>query len=454
VAQLGVHAIGAGYGETIVIDFPDGSRGVIDPFCGDRDLTAENRADVHPIIRFLGPSPSLRFVALTHPHADHCMGFSHFIEHFAANIHELWLPDGWNEIRGRKYLAALKARKKCERTEEGLSADPGTILAELQSIDRWGGRRDYIKSDMVKRLVCGEHMLEFVFLAPDARALDEAQKVVSDALGKARVDDDSPWIVLKPEALPADARWNLLSTVMLLRWGKVELLFCGDAESGTWDRIIGTEAAPKQPGLVDWCVTYVKIGHHGSNSGLNDHLYGYLGCNSDPVGVLTPFNHGSPDKRLPTSNGVAVYGAHLGATYTTCRRSSLHAGVWQQPPEQKSADLGLPPERLTTVIERYLLENPSLAAVLCSASEEQVGQWLSSSEGIPAHMLDEFELRPELAFDFHPVIRQPLLAATGLGAHSVENQFRVSHYFTDTGGLHRCELGSGAGTLVKASLHN
>jgi len=381
------------------------------------------------------------------------MGFGQFIEHFAAIIEELWLPVAWDDILGRKYLVALKSAAKRERTEEARSADPGTILAELESIKNWidshPGHLDFIKSNMVKPLNCGEDLLEFVCYAPDAHAIREIGKVLSDALSDARVDPDSPWVVLSPEKLPVDAKWNLLSSVMLLRWGKAEFLFCGDAEKGTWDRILGTAEAPKQPGRVDWRVTYVKIGHHGSHTGLNDRLYGYLASNSSPVGVLTPFNLGSPDKRLPTVDGIQAYGSNLDSTYTTCMKSSLHAGTWEQPVEEEATSVGLRPEQLTGVLEQYLVEYPSLAQALCSASEEQLAQWLSSSDGIPAHMLEEFELRPELAFAFHAVIQEMLSAATGPDAFSIENQFRVSHYFTDSGQLQSRELGNGTGRLAK-----
>jgi len=458
VAGIAVHVIGAGYGETIVVEFPDGTAGVIDPFCGDTRLNEENRADVHPIIRFLEHQlkvGSLRFVALTHPHADHCMGFGQFIDHFTAIIEELWVPDAWFSTLGRKYLAALKAYRKCDHTEEEQSADPGTILNELERIEDWMVRHpdhyDFIKSGMVKPLDCGGESLEFVCYAPDAQAMRKIGEVHSQILREAQSVPDRPWDVLRPEKLPSDGRWNLISTVILLRWRQVEFLFCGDAEEGTWNRILGTPEAPKRPSGTDWRVNLVKIGHHGSHTGLNDRLYDYLAGNSNPIGVLTPFCRIRRDSRLPTLAGIGAFSPNLFSTYTTCWQHSLHAGSWEQSPDEEATEFGIRAEELDGVLERYLREYPSLVNALRSASLQQLEHWLASPDAIPAEILEEVEVRPELADSFHPVIRELLLAVAQPDAFSIENQFRVSHRFDDTGELQYCELGTGTGKLTESA---
>ncbi len=55
---------------------------------------------------------------------------------------------------------------------------------------------------------------------------------------------------------------NSTSLVLVLEIGKARLLFPGDAEWGTWKRILDDDAART---LLKSC-TFLKVGHHGSHN--------------------------------------------------------------------------------------------------------------------------------------------------------------------------------------------
>ena len=73
-------------------------------------------------------------------------------------------------------------------------------------------------------------------------------------------------LVQKTDALFAatkvDGMINSTSLVLVLEIGKARLLFPGDAEWGTWKRILDDEAART---LLKSC-TFLKVGHHGSHN--------------------------------------------------------------------------------------------------------------------------------------------------------------------------------------------
>lgn len=83
-SRLVIHVLGPRFGESVILGLPDGSVGVIDSFAS---------SGKHPVVAFLeGAFPTvtrLRFLAITHPHADHCFRAVEIIDRFWPS--EIWM---------------------------------------------------------------------------------------------------------------------------------------------------------------------------------------------------------------------------------------------------------------------------------------------------------------------------------------------------------------------------
>src|SRR5688500_14036107 len=99
---LGIHVIGEGFGESIVLEMPGGKVGVIDCFCRRlKARSAPERLAANPTLRLLRGrlrATRLAFVALTHPHEDHGRGLSHLLEDYSNRIDEVWMFVGFELV--------------------------------------------------------------------------------------------------------------------------------------------------------------------------------------------------------------------------------------------------------------------------------------------------------------------------------------------------------------------
>ncbi len=135
--KLGVHVIGKGFGESIVVEMPDGKVGVIDCHSSKLALaknTAECRRRSNPILRFIIDCfdiKSLAFVGFSHPHEDHGRGLSHLLEHFRDNIEQIWMFYGFTSIYLDRYFECVLKSKRKFPIEEMLRERAGTFSREL-----------------------------------------------------------------------------------------------------------------------------------------------------------------------------------------------------------------------------------------------------------------------------------------------------------------------------------
>ncbi|MBC8230091.1 MBL fold metallo-hydrolase [bacterium] len=85
---LGIHVIGSGKGESILLELPNGECGIVD--CFSPSLTKKH---LNQTLRLLADFDvtRLRFICLTHPHEDHFRGITHLLETYQENIEEFWV---------------------------------------------------------------------------------------------------------------------------------------------------------------------------------------------------------------------------------------------------------------------------------------------------------------------------------------------------------------------------
>src|SRR5690606_8924893 len=119
VGELSLLGFGPGHGEAMVLILPDGSLGVVD---GCREPTdADPNGVGDPVRAFVGawlaaaPRRRIRFVALTHPHADHYAGLGRLIEAHDEEIDKLWRPPLTGARWGKFYIQYLE---NCEENAD------------------------------------------------------------------------------------------------------------------------------------------------------------------------------------------------------------------------------------------------------------------------------------------------------------------------------------------------
>lgn len=329
---IDIHVIGPGYGESIVVQFPDGSVGVIDPYCSKTDLNQNNRAKLHPIIRFLEnhiQPEKIRFVLVTHPHADHCLGTSQFLEHFSASIERLWVYDAFHSAQIQRYLFSLKEHSIEEIDDE---FEPGQIYEEITNIDDWISKNKsnflYV-SENTGSIPLPIDNIRVDFYAPTSQILRDFHKPVEDIFKD--VTTISGNLVIPIEELPTLKNLNHLSVVMKLTWDETKLLFCADAQELTWDQILVEDKPAKEP--IDIDSHFVKISHHGSENGYNKSMFPFSSLESLPKGVVTPYNRGV---KLPSSIALSELSPNFENIITTCFPSCPNLYNWD--PLAKSKD--------------------------------------------------------------------------------------------------------------------
>ncbi|MGP0062042.1 MAG: MBL fold metallo-hydrolase [Isosphaeraceae bacterium] len=421
--MLGVHVIGPGYGESIVIELPDGQVGIIDSF-GTRHTgppTLEFLRARYPKLR------KLRFVALTHPHADHCMGMSCYFD--AYDVEEFWVFHSFLEHTCMGYFKAMRDKGASDAVEKALGLPAGSIWFEALRI------KDAVKEKKgaiaPRFLMAGAHSelcggrVTARFLTPNDEGKWRYGEILADASAKLMADGPK----LNPDWDPSGLPHNQASGAILFEYGDTRILLMADAEDDLWQDLIkekGDSPLPK--------AHYIKGAHHGSANGYNSKIYA---CAADKktVVVITPFNrHRYPP---PTSEGVGHLRPHVKEVLCTnsaeaCQSSGL---PWKRIAPQPTP--ALPPE--WAVDCRVDTRRLSLLA-----SEQAKHPYVQGSVRIPTRWLHDCQGRPELLQLLCEELRNRKVV--GPRPH-LNDEFRVSMSYDDKGNVRDRYIGWGVGHL-------
>jgi len=456
-SRIVIHTIGAGFGESVVIELPDCSLGIVDPYCG-RTVTEEDRDRFHPIIRFVMKDQfkdwPIRFVAITHPHLDHCRGAGHFLQHFSKRINELWVPECFSTSGTRLYLKALRKASRLDPHEEQVYAAPGTLLHEVKAIEEWMEQNEnkYRHMNETSNFPVGARSsrVTMQFFAPVSRMTRKHSRAFSPLKEYSR----SPELragqhcnPFDPSIFPSDINWNDLSMAFLVSWEQVKVLLCGDVETATWNVFSAHQAAASTE-QDSWSPNLVKIGHHGSRSGIHESLLSCLG--SDTIGVLTPFNRGRTDQRLPSPEGLDPYRSRVRDIYTSSRDACDRVGPWAPPEEHQPDQEEIDAECLTDDVREQMPEDNALQGAF-SQSNQGLEAFLSGSNGLPAGVLSSSETAFGFSRSLHPYIRAAVLHRTLPSSTDDEESYRISVYIDSAGNVVKIVKGRRTGKLEQAN---
>lgn len=424
-AHLGIHVIGPRYGESIVLELPDGGVGVIDSFAAWRVP--------HPVVGFLESRfpalDRLRFFGITHPHADHCFRAADILDRFPPE--EVWVFRPFPAGQVQEYYRALQEHNTTDAVEAALALPVGSVadsLLQLHSRIRVPIRKKELLyrpfAGHLSFTMCGGG-LRFNFLTPGP----QSQYVYAGEVGSAAqaIFADGPALAAKGR-LPKPHH-NLTSGAVLIEYGNTRALLMSDAEGPRWDEWLDTPPPPD----LSRPVHFIKASHHGSRNGYLQRSYAIFGDPKFTIAVMTPFNQGN--KRLPEKSGVQAVRPHVKEVYCTNRAAAADSTglTWNHPsPPPLPA---LPAQWVSMINQKRTLARLLLPAagvsVTAGASPPLPPKW-----AIDAHAM------PALWRLIRPQHRLPIPSPATVEPHT------VSAYYDDRGNLLDLKIGDETGILV------
>lgn len=270
---------GPGFGESIVLSFPDGKWGVVD-YCGrsaSKDGGILAFLEQHQVER-------LAFFCLTHPHEDHYFGADHLLEKYSGKIDRIWRYSGLTS-REVAAKAVTPAYVKALRDGDPEARDLADNFLKVMNAISEAGRK--LPDEFYLRVV-----------APMSLFATESTKISALRATTAMVDSVEAKIVAKnadPERglfLFNDDEGSLLnslSVVLLIEFHDARIALLADAQ-GAGEAITN--------GSDEFSV--VKIAHHASSNGLGAARL----PRSPGFGIATPYRR----SQLPTKEMIERYG--------------------------------------------------------------------------------------------------------------------------------------------------
>jgi hypothetical protein len=436
---LGVHIIGRGFGESIVLQMPNGGVGLIDCFAPRlKAVTRAERLAANPTLRFLVnhlKAASLAFVGFTHPHEDHGRGLSHILEEFRGRIGEIWVFRAYNAIYLERYMRALLTSGRESAIEKILHERAGTFATELMQVrnliceltdetaaDRAGFRFFAGYTDFP---VEGEEAIRFHFLGPPNILETRYEQALVENMGDL-VDDTGTTV--NPAWQPDTINHNQVSPALLIEYKKTRILLGGDMEKAAWERVLAEsrDKGVRRPNLR--CRLF-KVSHHGSETGYCPGLYKDLSGGGKLIAVLTPFNrHVFP---LPSNAGIGHIRPRVHCLFATHLAEACHAsgrappGYTPFPGAEES--LHVPLGWAST-----LASHPELLGAFDPAVHEGADAFAVPT-GLPPEWRHDLVGNPHLARLLRPELRRVVLTRSDLEHSEIEQDCRLSFFFDGRG---------------------
>jgi hypothetical protein len=320
--SIGVHVIGPGHGESIIIELPDQTVGVIDACRPGK--TGRGHFPARDFLRDrqdqLRVNP-LRFLAVTHPHADHCLGVDELRREFEPE--RIWV---FHSIftTPLTFLKAWADGRLTDPTAEDLGVHSALISLEFLELRKYArklmDKRD--SPDRFKTLeagyetgLCGGTVSVRFFSPPQCSRhryndrITQATERLLDQLIEQNVG----------RGVDSSALHNLVSPLILIAYGTTRIVLMADTETPLWGDILGEQGECDLALLKG--ASFIKAAHHGSENGYNDSVYKTCCDGGTDSGkttiVVTPFTR--LRNPLPREGGINQLLGHKSPVYCTNR---------------------------------------------------------------------------------------------------------------------------------------
>lgn len=428
--RIGVHVIGPKWGECIVLELPDETVGVIDCFSSRklRPVLLDFLAARFPAL------DRLRFLGLTHPHADHCLGLSCLADEFAIN--EFWVFQPFPAGHLHQYYDALCRARTREALEELLDLPAGTISLELGRFNHAIARQHRETGARVRQLRMSTdlHVCDGQVLVHRLTPSDDICHTYQQQLVRATESIFADGPTLKTGWQPPDIDHNLASGGLLLEFGKTRLLFMADAEKPLWRDWLSAN-----PSVFLSPVHFLKAAHHGSANGYLGDLYNCLSSAEFTFAVVTPFNQGR--KQLPSGEGIRAIAPHVEKLYCANRTVAHHSTGLDWAEVEPFSPLPPVPGHWAA----QCAKEPALIALLHPRAGG-TGTAPDPAVVVPLRWSQDCQRDHRLLALLRPEIRDRDVVP---GSFRAVDDFRVSVYYDDHGNVLELEVGRGAGLLRK-----
>lgn len=294
---LGLHVLNGGWGESIILELPDGRWGVIDCYTQDLADPASNQT-----LQFLRRRQvtELEFVALTHPHTDHFRGLSQIFE--AMTVRQFWRYGAFSP----RDLAALQVGAVVQQAASAGDADDLLHLLEITAGLRTRKRLKFkhlvdektLSQGVVPDGDGGGVEISIRCIAPSSNDVERYQKMLS------RCFDTNRHLKETYPSLPH----NMISAALVVEFGETRLVLGGDVENAGWRTILEDQGSDRLRSDA------IKVSHHGSRNGYCEGLWAALCHDRNPVAVITPYLQ----QGLPENVAYRHIRSHTTRTVTTC----------------------------------------------------------------------------------------------------------------------------------------
>jgi hypothetical protein len=455
---LGIHVIGLGFGESVVVQMPNGGVGVIDCFAPRLDAsTSEERLDANPTLRFLVNelrAPRLAFVAFSHPHEDHGHGLRHVLEHFRGRIDEVWVFRALEDLNLERHMRAriVGGRKSLSEASLPPPVAAGTFATELMWVrnlfreltdDANDDAAIYYDFAGYRRFSFEGERLTFHVVGPTHRLISEYERDLAENM-RGLVDEKGEKV--DPAWEPDKVDHDRLSAALVIEYGKTRVVLGGDMIADSWAAVLAEIDRGNEYDLPLSC-HMIKASHHGSMTGQCATLYErrLARRSGKPIAVLTPFNrHVHP---LPRPEGVNHLLEHAGSVWATNLAEAYHA-CERLPPDFASAPVGSVEVNVPIRWATDLAAAPALRGVFRASESEGAEADLPSA--LPFAWRHELIANPRLADLLRPEVRRLFVTREELRSAVAERDCRVSLYFNARGRelTSRRYVGSRAGQVI------
>jgi beta-lactamase superfamily II metal-dependent hydrolase len=283
---LVIHILNAGWGESIVLQLPDGHWGVID--CNSSSSDAES----NQTIIFLKQKgvKNLAFVCLTHPHADHFSGMYQLFSEF--KVESFWCF----HLARPGQMGRLCRVLDYEATRAAPGHNRVSHFTRLLDIVQDQRRTGTLVQKLVQASmdvyppnisVSGQVPAESVHI----RAIAPTDETIQNYFGKMDQCFDSEGKLTTGR--PPTLNHNEMSIVFWLTYGKSRVALCADLEANQWIALFKQHT---RGNAAPFAASAVKVSHHGSVNSRCEGLWPAFAAIAPPVSVVTPSEtHGLPD---------------------------------------------------------------------------------------------------------------------------------------------------------------
>ncbi|MGA9771827.1 MAG: hypothetical protein WBV94_22545 [Blastocatellia bacterium] len=284
--KLTVYLFNVGQGDNILLRLPNGEYGIID-FFYDIDLNLSEPPALtylKKIRRRLQPTTPLiiSFVCLSHPDNDHVKGVRELLEWVSnkknnVQLKNLWLFSGtiMEELMGQyeDYVASTVESVSTHRASE-VSRQLRAVL-NFRDSRHWKGNVEYLH-EVRKLAENAGGGVKAVSVAPLGKHVNRFNKNTQRAFVRFTVEG-------KKHKTPQQ---NLISSILMLIYGRHRLLFGGDTGSKIWMDCIKhyyEHKHDKEYGPLQG--HFVKVSHHGSKHSSKPQIWAQVLFPQSHVGI-------------------------------------------------------------------------------------------------------------------------------------------------------------------------